>query len=409
MNKTRLVIFHEIITTISRKSFIFTALGIPLLTFVIYSGVSAINQSSPDRLSQIFSGPQSIQSEGFVDHSEIIRSMPDDVPADALIAFPDEAAAREALNTDQITAYYVIPSDYLATGEIEYYRPDFNPLSASGQFYLMQWVLRVNLLQGDMALAARIVQPFEVRKAPLVPELARDEDNPLTYWVPYSVTMVYYIVILMSASFLLNSVTKEKENQVIEVLMTSMNPRDMLTGKIIGLGVVGLIQTALWVGTGYSLLRLSGRSVDVPFHFTLEPSFLVWGLIFFVLGYGVYASLMAALGALVPNLREASQATIVIIMPLIVPMFLLNILIELPHGAISTVMSIFPLTAPVVMMTRLSVGGVPFWHPILSVGLLGITVILIVRMAGRLFIAQTLLSGQSFNLKRFLFALIGRP
>ena len=408
MNKTRLVIFHEIITTISRRSFIFTAIGIPVLTFLIYAGVSAANQNSPDILAQIFSGPQSIQSEGFVDHAGIIRSLPEDISPETLIAFPDEDAAREALDVDQIAAYYVIPSDYIARGVVEYYRPDFNPLSSSGQFYLMRWVLQVNLLNGDLAMAARIAQPFEVNKAPLVPELARDEDNPLTYWVPYSVTMVFYIVILMSASFLLSSVTKEKETQVIEVLMTSMNSSEMLSGKIIGLGVVGLIQTALWVGTGYLLLQLSGRSVDIPFQFTLSPSFLVWGLIFFVLGYGVYASLMAALGALVPNLREASQATFVIIMPLIVPIFLINILIELPHGTLSTVLSLFPLTAPVVMMTRLSAGGVPFWQPLLSIGLLGLTVVMIVRMVSRIFRAQILLSGQSFRMKRFLFALIGR-
>jgi ABC-2 type transport system permease protein len=142
--------------------------------------------------------------------------------------------------------------------------------------------------------------------------------------------------------------------------------------------------------------------------FKLPVEFLVWGVVFFILGYAVYASLMAGLGALVPNMREASQATIVVIFPLIVPMFLINVLIEAPHGTVSTALSIFPLTAPVVMMTRLSAGGVPWWQPPVSAVLLALTVAVVVRAVSGMFRAQTILSGQTFNIRLFLKALIGR-
>ena len=122
--------------------------------------------------------------------------------------------------------------------------------------------------------------------------------------------MLFYIIILSAASLLLSSVAKEKENRMMEILLVSVTPRQLLTGKIVALGMVGLLQTIVWVGTGRILLARSGTTFNLPIAFQLPPSFLIWGLIFFVLGYAVYASLMAGLGALVPNLREASQATI---------------------------------------------------------------------------------------------------
>jgi ABC-2 type transport system permease protein len=135
---------------------------------------------------------------------------------------------------------------------------------------------------------------------------------------------------------------------------------------------------------------------------------LVWAVVFFLLGYSVYASLMAGLGALVPNLREASQATILVIFPLIIPIFLLSLLIDQPNGMLAIILSIFPLTSPVAMMTRLSSGPVPFWQPALAALLLALTAIFVVRSVARMFRAQTILSGQPFSRKVFFEALLGR-
>jgi ABC-2 type transport system permease protein len=117
---------------------------------------------------------------------------------------------------------------------------------------------------------------------------------------------------------------------------------------------------------------------------------------------------MAAVGALVPNLREASQATFVVIMPMLIPLLTISILIDQPDGPLATVLSIFPLTAPVAMMTRLAGTDVPLWQVLLAVLLLAGTVVLIVRAVANMFRAQTLLSGQPFNLRRFFSALGGR-
>ena len=410
MKKVFLVLRNEVIVTVTRRSFLISALGIPLLSILVVLGASIINSRAPSSLSQILSSQSSPSnsSEGYVDESGLIHALPPNVPQGAYIAYPDQAAAERALEDGKISAFYVIPTNYLDSGEIINVRPDFNPLSAFDQSSPIESILTYNLLGGNQELAAKVEHPLNLQEVSLAPTPQRDESNPLTFFLPYGVTMVFYVVILMSASLLLNSITKEKENRVLEILMVSVTPRQMLEGKILGLGVVGLIQTALWVGTGYGLLRLSGRTFSLPAAFQLPVSFLIWGLVFFLLGYGLYASLMASVGALVPNLREASQATFVVILPLIIPLMMIGVLIDQPNGALATGLSLFPLTSPVVMMTRLAATNLPLWQPLLAAVLLVITLVLVIRVVAGMFRAQILLSGQPFSLKGLVRALTGR-
>ena len=410
MKKTLLVIRHEIRTIFSRPSFLFAIFGIPVIGAMIFSVAGQLTKGSSAQnfLTQLISSPPTVQAEGYIDQAGVIKNLPASVPPGILVAFPDETTARQALENGEISAYYIIPADYIQSGKINYIRSDFNPLGSSSQSGLLEWIVNVNLLGGDEQLASLINGPKDTQEVSFSTTPQRDANNMLTYFLPYAVMMLFYIIILSSASLLLNSVAKEKENRVMEVLMLAVTPRQLLSGKIIGLGVVGLLQVITWVGTGRILLARSGTTFNLPIAFQLPASFLVWGLIFFLLGYAVYASLMAGLGALVPNLREASQATIMVIFPLIIPMMLNSVLINEPNSTFSVIMSLFPLTSPIAMMTRLAAGGVPFWQPVLAAILLVITAVWVVRSVARMFRAQTILSGQPFSRKLFINALVGK-
>lgn len=412
MNKTLLVLKNEIITLISRPSFWLVALGLPLLGAAIFAGVGAINRSASASLtiSQVVSSPHEVRPEGYVDLSGIIRQIPLDNPAGKFVAYPDEAAARLALQAGLISAFYVVAPDFVHTGKVTYVRPDFNPLaSGSGLSGSFTWLLQVNLAGGDVQFASLVNGPQKVQDVSLAMAPEPDQNNALALWTPYIITLLFYMLVIGSSSLLLSNVSKEKENRIMEVLLTSVTPLQLLTGKILGLGVVGLGQTLLWSGTSYALLNLSGQTFKLPSDIHLPVSFLVWGLVFFVLGYAVYASLMAGVGALAPNLREASQATFVINLPLMVPLLLSStVFMEAPNGAIATGLSLFPLSAPVAMMARLSAGGVPWWQAPLAAVLLLITAALILRGVAGMFRAQSLLSGQAFKLKAYLRALTGK-
>jgi ABC-2 type transport system permease protein len=410
MKKILLVLKNEVVTIITRPSFWLATLGIPLVGALIFAVVGAINRnaSASQSVAQAFAGPQTSLPEGYVDRSGILKIFPEGSSKTSFLAYPDEASARAALSQGKIAAYYLVPADFVRSGKLTYVRPDFNPLSsAGGNSGKFTWLLQVNLAGGNVLFANLVNGPLKVEDVSLATTPQPDQNNPLALWTPYAITILFYMLIIGASSLLLSSVSKEKENRIIEVLLTTVTPRQMLTGKILGLGLVGLGQTVLWLGTSTILLNLSGQAFKLPSNILLPPSFLAWGLVFFVLGYAVYASLMAGLGALAPNLREASQATFVITLPLLVPLFLSSsVFMSEPNGSIATGLSLFPLSAPVAMMARLSAGGVPAWQPPLAAALLALTAVLIVRGVAGMFQAQALLSGQGFNLKLYFKALM---
>lgn len=411
MKKTLLVLRHEIRTILSRPSFLFVLFGIPFIgaAVFIFAGQLSKGSSVQNVLSALVGSPEKVQTQGYIDQGGIIKIIPPSVTADKLMAFADEASASQAIEKGQISGYFIIPPDYIKSGMISSVQSDFTPIGGQDQSSLLQWLVKVNLLDGNIQLADLISGPLNnVKVVSLSTAPQREQSNMLTFFLPYAVTMLFYIIILSAASLLLSSVAKEKENRMMEILLVSVTPRQLLTGKIIGLGLLGLVQTIVWVGTGRVLLAQSGTTFNLPLAFQLPPSFLVWGVVFFLLGYAVYASLMAGLGALVPNLREATQATIVVIFPLIIPIVLLSILINEPNSLLAVILSIFPLTSPVAMMTRLSAGVVPLWQTTLSAALLAVTAVFVVQSVARMFRAQTILSGQPFSRKLFFSALFGK-
>ena len=370
-------------------------------------GLVQENNASAD-VGQIFAPPvPEVSLRGLVDQSGIVKSIPSELK-DKIKIFPDTTSAETAFLTEKIDSYYIIPPDYLASGKVEYMTSNFNPLSDTDQTSIVKQTLQANLLADQPEVLERLNNLVVLDTQVLNEVPQRDPESMLTFFLPYIVTFLFYMLILGTASMMLNSITTEKENRAMETLLTSVTPLQMLTGKIFALGCVGLFQTVMWSSLGLVLLRMSGSVFSIGSEFQLPVSILVWGLVFFLLGYTVYSSLMAGLGALVPNLREASQATFIIILPLIIPLMFISALIESPNSALAVGMSLFPLTAPVAMMTRLAGTQVPFWQPLLAALLLVLTAVLVIRAVAGMFRAQTLLSGQSFSLKLFLRSLAGK-
>jgi len=192
-------------------------------------------------------------------------------------------------------------------------------------------------------------------------------------------------------------VLEEKENRTLEVLMTSIAPRQLLAGKIIGLGVVALLQLLIWAAIGGIILgrgqELLNNTVDLPW--------TVWLLMlaFFLLGYLFYASLMAGIGAISPSVRELSQLAILVSVPAIIPILFIPSLLSKPNGTLAIVLSVIPFTAPSTMMMRQAMTSVPLWQTLLSLGLMLVAVAVTLNVAARLFRATTLLIGARLSLR----------
>ena len=408
--KTLFVLRHEVVTSFKRRSFQLAAFGIPLISALIFTGASLLNRTAPDAVSEILSPDQTEKNvpQGFVDHSGLIQILPPELPEDALRSYNDERAAKDALLSGEISAYYLIPENYIESGQIGYVKDEFNPLDTFSEGALINRVLQLNLLGGDTRLANFLSNPFALQVMILNPSSGSSQDNPLAFFLPYGVMFLYYMLILMSAGYLVSSINKERESRVLEIMLVTVTPRQLLAGKFIGLGLMGLLVNFLWVGTAYGLMRLSGSTFQLPAEYQIQPHILIWGVIFFLLGYAVYASLLGAVGALLPNLRETSQATMVVILPMILPLMFITLMVEQPNGLLAVGLSLFPLTAPVTMMLRLVLIPVPAWQLFLSVVFLLLAAVIILRAVASMFHAQTMLSGQPLSLSYIYRLILGK-
>lgn len=408
MKKMWLVLRNEIIFQVTRRSWVLLTLGLPLIVALIFFVPPLLRGDSSGIPSAAASNtsPTQLVLEGYVDHSGLVRLVPEDLK-EWLLPYPDETSAGQALQSGTIAAYYVVPKDYVQSGDLIRIAPNFTAFEPEGQSWVMRWALLVNLLDGDVQLAQQVWNPMDLQVTALSNATQRDVGIGWTYWIPYATGMILYLVIIMSSSLLRSSMGDERKNRVLEILMLSVHPRQILTGKIIAVAIVGLLQTVIWAGTGYCLLRLAGQSVSLPADFQVPFSAVVWAAVFFLLGYAIYASLLAGLGALTgPNVPGSSSADFVMIWPLIIPIFFMSFLIQYPNGALAVILSLFPLTAPIAMLTRMAAGSVPWWQPPLAATLMAVTALFVLRAVASVFRAQILLSGQTFTVKHFLRLLV---
>jgi ABC-2 type transport system permease protein len=405
MNKILLILKNEFISVVTRPSFIITLFFLPILGLIGMVMVSVFFLNQPaNLLAKLTTDSEKVNVQGYLDPGFLIKVTPASLSS-ALIKLENESSANKELVTGNITSYFIIPKDYLDKGEIILVQKDFNLFNSSDVTDNLQALLESNLLT-DYALANRFTYPLNLKTEYLSPLAERSQAGSNQFVVPYVIMMLLYVLIITSASLLLTSIIAEKQNRVMEILLTSATPLEMLTGKITALGMAGLLQLIAWFGSGFLLFRLAGQQFSLGSSFNLPPSILFWGIIFFLLGYALYASLMAGLGALVPNLREGNQATILVIFPLIIPILFSSSMAAAPNSPLFFALSLIPFTSPITMISRLAATDVPFWQLLLSAAILMETVFLVLRSVARLFRAQTLLSGNPFKPKDYLRALV---
>jgi len=394
----------EFLTVFRRRSFILSLILVPLIPMVLLSVLNWINRDKSVTFQEAFmqeaANPLPI---GVVDQANVIKEYPEWLTYGRLTPAQSEEEARAKTASGAWQGFYVIEPDYLETGNMRFVKPQISMITELVQQDLLKELLTYNLIGADRERYLRYTNPIGFHYEYINPETAdtRDQADDATFWVPYAVTMFFYMIILISSSMMLNVVTKDKENKTIEVLLSSVKPLDLFTGKIMAYGSLSLLQMAIWFGTLALVVNTGKTSLPFLESLAIPKSVFVASVPFFIGGFLLYGSLMAGMGAIAPNLREGNQSTFVLTLPLIFTILSITQLIENPFSSFTTFLTIFPFTSPVVMLTRLSVGPVPAWQLILSIALLVSMVVLVIRGVSNLFSSQYLLSGQKMNLGLF--------
>jgi ABC-2 type transport system permease protein len=328
---------------------------------------------------------------------------PTAAPPLAVERYLDLAAAEEALKARRVRGVIVIPKDYLATGRIDLYEDarEGELTSAPHPGAGLRTLLVDGLLLGqhvDPAVLARAKQPIASERRFRLGQdgtfRERDELAELgKLAVPVAMMVFLLLAIFTSAGYLMQGVAEEKENRVLEVILSSVTARELLTGKLLGLGAAGLVQLAIWSG---GVLAPAARLF--PF-VQVQPGIVAIAVAQFVLGYLLFGSLVLGFGSLGGNYRESQQwsAAFSIVGGAIPPLFL-PIILDDPGGTFARVLSVVPPTAPICMTVRAALGPVPWPDLALSFVATAAAAAIAVRVAARVYRAGTLMTGKKPSL-----------
>jgi ABC-2 type transport system permease protein len=324
--------------------------------------------------------------------------------------FAADAEARRALAERRIKGYFVVPADYLTQGKIDGYSPDsfsFSGFDAGDAFGdLLRQHLVTGRLDGD--ISRRIIQPIARTQRFAVTRTGEVRDGGqaaslLRLVVPLIFMILFLLSILMTSGYLMQGTATEKENKVVEVLLASANPDEILAGKLLGLGGAGLLQIAVWLvmvlvtGLGVVPLLMSAR-VEVPW------SALVMAIPFFIVAFLFFGGLILGTGSLGSTMREAQQLAMIWSLTAALPMVMLAVLMREPNGTVARVMTWIPFTSGPVVILRASAdaASLAWWEIAGSFTVLLVSTWLALRVGARLFRIGLLSAGARPTLKEII-------
>ncbi len=393
MNKTLLIFKHELVKTLRRTGFIILTFALPVLAllaigiFQIVSGVA----KPPAEVTKIGYVNEAVGFNQFQEQGNI-----------TLTPYSTSESATQALLNKDITDYIVIPPDFVTTGTINLYTLQRELAPPPATLTAIQNFITGNLLAGKVPadIITRVQNPVNTVTITLTPQgtPAPEQGGFANFIIPGVFSFLLALSLMFTSTYVLQSLAEEKENRLMEILLSSVSTRQLLSGKVLGLGVAGLIQVIIWVITLPLLLNLASSSIG-GFISTIHVPVIFWvlGVVYFILGYAVFAVLSACIAAITSTLQEAQGLSAMYTLFNVAPFWFFSVIMIFPTSPIWVVFTIFPLTAPVLTMIRMGLTGVPAWQLAVSIAVLLVSIIGGLWLAGRLLRIYMLMYGKRPN------------
>ena len=401
LREIRVIFTEEFRRTIQRRIYRILTLVVPVILLVLLVAVPVVRGILDDD-----DDPDKDQDQiGILELSGELAVDPDTVPGFQI--YQDRESGIAALLAEEIEGFFVIPEDYLATGKVEWFDPGVGiPGGSNGR---VREFLRAALVANDLApeLVTRMLDPADFNRIKVNKDgsIDKDPDNAGRILVPLLFGGLLMFGIILGGSMLMESVSEEKETRMIEVLLTSVSPLAVMVGKVLALGAAGLIQIAVWVASVAIIGPYIFDQIPGAGQLAIEPWILASVIAFSLTGYLVFAVTMAGIGAATTSTKEASQISMIITLPIFVPVMFIGKLLENPDGGFPRVLSFIPITAPVTMMIRLATSDISLWEVVASLAVLLLTGVALLWISARVFRAGLLMYGQRMSLRSVFAAL----
>jgi len=315
----------------------------------------------------------------------------------------------ERVRKNELDAYLVLMPDILESGGAEYYGRNLGDLISVGRLrdrvsraVIEQRMLDAQIDQRRIDELSKDVHLNTIK----VSDRGEEKDSGGSFMLAMGVGLFIYIAILMYGQVILSAVVEEKTTRIVEVLFSSMRAFPLMAGKLIGISLVALTQFIIWAVLffifalyGVGALAASGVNITMP---QVAPSFAVYALLFFLLGFYIYSTLYALVGSLVTSEKEGSQLAFPVIMLLMSGIYLAFPVIRSPNSAFAFWVSMVPFFSPIAMLVRIVTETPPFWQIALSL-LIGIgTVVLLTWIAARIYRIGMLMHGKRASIPEIL-------
>ncbi len=428
----RTVAWHEFWFTIRKKSYYLVTLGMPLLVLGYFGLIMLIVlMTVPSEISRMG------KPIGLIDRTGVLTaagaplsdavlgeefevetgSYDDDIPKEIkqfagdsniqslrkekIILLDSVETARPNLEDESWKGLVVIPEDYIETGKIEVYSRRSELLGKSLSTGWISRLVRNEILKKttltenevnrirDSASATK----FEINKNGEFEEVNLLSKG-LSLGVPLAVAGLLVLALMMNASALLASIAEEKENKVMEVIVSSVSADHLLFGKVLGIVCAGLLQIAIWMAMVSVIPIILQTVMNDYVDYDFNVGQLMISGVFMVTGFMFYGSLLAGMGSLGSTYKDCQQLSAAVIICACVPMMLMHVFISDPNAIVPKVLSMIPFFSPVGMTLRLGAGDIAMWEVGLSLLLLIISTWFAVKIAARLFRAGTLMRGK---------------
>lgn len=376
LSRAALVAKREYTKVVRKPLFWVSTLALPIFIIVVslISGITA--DSAETRLEELVGEAQGIL---VLDQAGVIVPELIDGPLQTVEDFDQGLAEVTAGNTDALVVY---PENVLTDYQIQVYGQDKGLLSSSIYDGLAESLLKRSILtqlEDDSAAALSAGYSVEFVGFENGEEVNTGFERLI---VPLVSVIIYFVLIIFSTSYLLMSVSEEKENRMIETVLSILKPSELILGKIIG--QIGVVFTQLIVLAGLSALALSMMNLNLPIdlgQLDISIGQIIGAIFYTITGFFIMASIMVGVGAAMPSYKEASSFSSVFMIASIFPLYLSAAIIAEPSGTIAQVFSYIPITAPMVLIFRNALGELSSLEFIIS------SIILVVFAIGSYWLA----------------------
>jgi ABC-2 type transport system permease protein len=429
MHNLWIIAQREYLERIRTKAFIITTILIPAFmggslvvpTLLISGGgsskhlvVVASDRHMAEVISQQISGLKDAENErraellkqGEIQKREMPHAATFQVDIDTNTSDQERRELAEKVKTKQIDGAIWATKEALSAGKVAFITRDTSSLTDQMEMAsAVSHAVQLELLRSKGLSEADIEASQKRVELTAENTTGAKSGNPLMNLL----AMIFLVIVLFMSVLLygvqvMQSVLEEKSSRVMEVMLASAQPKELMAGKIIGVGAVGLTQVAIWMAAGAALsLFLSSIAGG-----SAQPRDLVsWKVVlgfplFYVLGYVLYSALYAAVGAMCNSQQEAQQIQQLVTIPLMIPAFLISYVAQYPNAPLSVVASMLPVTSPLIMYARIALNSAEWWEVVISLAIQLAAIYVVILLSAKIYRVGILMYGKKPTLPEIM-------